>query len=72
MSGTKDCSWRALSSEILCPAKEALLLRSVLDRARERGWVLFDLATALMLARLTLALRTAVTKAREESEDIFL
>lgn len=62
-------SKKLLSSDTRGAVMEALLLRSVTEKPCERAVVFRDRATALTLARLALALRTAETKANEDPED---
>jgi hypothetical protein len=62
-------SAKVLSSDIRCPRIDVMLLLSVLERPREWSACVRDRATALTLARLALALRTAETNLNEDLEE---
>lgn len=61
-----------LSVDMRAPDTDALLLLPALELPREDRRFRLDLVQKLVLARETLALLTAVTKAAEEPDDDFL
>jgi hypothetical protein len=58
-----------LSSDSLGPDIEPLLLLSVFERRNDRAVFLLGRVTILALARLTLALRIAETKWKDDPEE---